>query len=736
MSVTDTPLRRQLEELERRIAAQGCYLTELPAKESDPIRYELLNSKLVEVVTSAHEVARLVSASPMTRELGEVIFGLYTPEGDAVVLSRGLLIHVHTMSRMIKWMIRNGYESSPGFAEGDYYFNNDPYIGGAHCPDQMIVTPIMHDGRLVGWAGGLTHTPETGSTEPGGFVPFARSRFEEGLFLPCVKIAENDEIKRDLEVLVERSVRSPIYWLTDNRAKMTGIRMIREQVGELLAEFGPDYFTRASREYIEDAYRAARRRIQTVLAPGRYREVSWRGSVMPGEERLLHGPVEVTVRRDGHLDIDFTGMSPAGRHPFQGTLPTLEGLVMNVIIQHLFYDLKHNEGVLMATRLKVPEGSAGNPPSFMYPTALWGITYGAGLAAGQALSRAYYARGYREEVHATSALSTGYTAGGTDHYGRPFGAHNFEFAAAGLFATGVMDGLDTAGVEFNPEGEMGDAEIWEQILPPVYLAREIHVDGGGFGRYRGGNGVFSLYMVTDSGDLEIGSFGSAPIFSAPGLMGGYPAGALYMWVGSRTDLGRLIETGAALPAGEGENPERPDFVDALEADWELFRGANRLARPARDHDVFTAMSGDGGGFGDPLERDPASVARDLANGVTTRWTAEHVYGVALGEDGEVDEEATRGLRARIRRERLERALPADEYRARVRRELLEEELPAPSGRMYQDVVNFSPEWRRHFLDFWGLPDDWEPKVAQPAVSASEPIRFSTRKAGPVEVDRA
>ena len=180
-------------------------------------------------MTSAHEVAKLVSASPMTRELGEIIFGLYTPEGDAVVLSKGLLIHIHTMSRMIKWMIANGYEEDPGFAEGDHYFNNDPYIGGAHCPDQMIVTPIHWDGELIGWAGGLTHTPETGGSSPGGMIPFARSRFDEGLFLPCVKIAEQDRIKRDLEILVERGIRSPIYWLTDNRAKITGIQMIREE---------------------------------------------------------------------------------------------------------------------------------------------------------------------------------------------------------------------------------------------------------------------------------------------------------------------------------------------------------------------------------------------------------------------------------------------------------------------------------------------------------------------------
>jgi acetone carboxylase alpha subunit len=715
-------LKEQMLRQDTFVTREHCYVHDLRLKEGDPVRFEVLNSKLVQSVTSAHEVARLVSASPMTRELGEVIFGLYTPEGDAVVLSRGLLIHVHTMSRMIKWMIAQDFESSPGFAQGDYYFNNDPYIGGSHCPDQMIVTPVFHEGRLVAWAGGLTHTPETGSSDPGGFVPFARSRFEEGLFLPCVKIAENDEIKRDLEILVERSVRSPIYWLTDNRAKMTGVKMIREQVSQLIGDVGIDYFRQVCREYIEDTYRAARRRVIEVLAPGRYREVAWRGSVMPGDERLLHGPVELTVTQDGHLDLDFSGMSPAGRHPFQGTLPTLEGLVMNVIIQHVFYDLKHNEGILMVARLNVPPGSAGDPPDFTYPTALWGIVYGAGLAAGQALSRAYFAKGYREEVHATSALSTGYTAGGTDQYGRIFGAHNFEFSAAGMFATAVLDGLDTAGVEFNPEGEMGDSEIWEQILPPMYLSREIHIDGGGFGRFRGGNGVFSTYMIPESSiDLEIGSFGSAPIFSAPGLMGGYPAGSLYMWVGRHTNLRDIIARGDELAAGEGADPRRPEFYDAIQADWEIYWGANKRSASVDPLDFFTAMSGDGGGFGDPIERDVSLIESDLANGLTSRWTTHHVYGAVVRSDGSVDPDATELFRSEVRNARRARAMPADDYRTLVRANLLQQELPAPTGRMYFDVLDFSEHFRREFSTFWNVEPDWRPRIADQMRIASAPL---------------
>src|SRR5207245_7568848 len=141
-------------------------------------------------------------------------------------------------------------------------------------------------------AGGLTHTPETGGSDPGGFIPFARSRFDEGLFLPCVKVAENDRIKRDLEILVERGIRSPIFWLTDNRAKISGGQMIRNEVKGLIAQFGIEYFVKACREYIEDSRRAAHQRIRDVLYPGRYREPSWRGSVMPGEEVPLHGPGE------------------------------------------------------------------------------------------------------------------------------------------------------------------------------------------------------------------------------------------------------------------------------------------------------------------------------------------------------------------------------------------------------------------------------------------------------------
>src|SRR3990172_5003281 len=161
-------LKEALIAKERSMQENAYYEPALTLKEQDPIRFELLYTKLVHSVLNAREVAALVSASPVVREMGECVFGLYTAEGDAICLSVGIMLHVHTMSRMIKWMIMNDYHEKVGFKEGDYFFNNDPYIGGTPSPDQLIVTPIFYEGELIGWSGGVTHVPETGAVEPGG----------------------------------------------------------------------------------------------------------------------------------------------------------------------------------------------------------------------------------------------------------------------------------------------------------------------------------------------------------------------------------------------------------------------------------------------------------------------------------------------------------------------------------------------------------------------------------------
>jgi N-methylhydantoinase B/oxoprolinase/acetone carboxylase alpha subunit len=702
-----TSLKSRLAEQESRFKSSGAYEADLSIKEQDPIGFEVLFTKLLQVVSNAREVALSISASPATREQGEIIFGLYTPEGDSICLSTGLMIHVHTMSRAIKWMIENDYETTVGLHEGDYFFNNDSFIGGGHPSDQMLITPFYVDGRLEGWVGGLTHVTETGAVEPGAMGSSFTSRFAEGLILPCLKVGEGDQLRRDIDILVDRSVRSSISWLADNRAKLTGLRLIREAVKALIAETGVDVYGKLTREYIEDTLQATREKIRRFLFPGRYREVAWRGVTLPGQETLLHAPCELTLKRDGSIHIDFDGLPSARRQPFQGTLPLFEGMLFNGLIQNVFYDLRYNDGTFLAVELNVPKGTACNPDNIQLPTTLWGPAYGGMMAMAQCVSRAYYAKGYREEVHASGPLTSGNLAGGTDQYGRPFGGQCFEFASSGMYAAAFMDGLDTAFSDFNAEGDMGDAEVWEQQMPQVFLVREIRKDGGGFGKFRGGSGIHSLYIVPKGIEMDMGAFGSPPIFSTAGIMGGYPASALRVWVGRNSNLNELMAAGAQLPSSEGDDPAHPDFVRLVSADWEFIHGQNYPARALPPGSLFSVVSGDGGGYGDPLEREPSFVARDFLNGITTARAVRDVYGVVLdGTTSAVDGPATVELRAAKRRERLSRAVPASEYKRQMRERVLAREFPKPAAALYRDVLSISKKFADEFRAFWELPEDY------------------------------
>lgn len=705
-SVQRAPLKEILARRRRMIEETGRYVEKTPLKDEDPIKFEVFYTKLSQSVNNARELARQVAASPEMREMGESVLGLYTPEGDAICLSPGLMVHVRTMSRAIKWMIDNDYERDVGISPGDIFFNNDPYIGGGHAPDQLVIIPLFHQGELIGWAGGMSHVSEVGAVEPGGMGISMKTRFHEGLYLPCMKIGSNDEFHRDYEILVDRSVRASVWWLLDTRAKMAGVKLMRDAVGALIDEYGLDYYRGVGEEYIEDTRQATVEKIRSVLHPGRYRDVGWRGVDEPDLRVLLHGPAELDIRNDGTIFLNADGVSSAGQHPVQATLPLFEGVLFNSLIQHVFYDTRYNDGTALALDYFVPEGSACNPPDIYHATALWGPAFAGGVAANQSVSRAYYANGYLEEVHSCNAQVNALIAGGTDLFGRRFAGWNMEMCASGAHATAFMDGNDTALAEFNAEGDSGDAEVWETALPLTYIGRRIRTDGGGFGRHRGGSGLLSIYMTPEVDKLEVGSFGGAPIFTSPGLMGGYPAPLCTVYVVRNTDLRERICKRRPLPNAEGD-PEEPDWTKLVDGDVEVVKGGNYIARPIEPYSVYTQPSGDGSGYGDVLERNPQHVARDVANGVNSRRTAESVYGVVLGDDCEIDTKATAKRRDQMRRKRLEHAIPASEYKKQMRERVYSGDLPSVAKNLYRDLLANSAKFRGEFLAFWDLPEDFQ-----------------------------
>ncbi|HLB95210.1 MAG TPA: hydantoinase B/oxoprolinase family protein, partial [Nitrospiria bacterium] len=211
----DRMLRRQKD------LAEGRYPS-LELHEKDTIKWEILYTRLLGMVQEGRETARLVSSSPQVREFGECVFCVFTPEGDAVAFSRGILLHFASFSATIKWMLSMDYEDDPGFKEGDIFCNNDPQIGGAHSADVATIQPVFYKGRLVAWVGGLTHVMEVGGTEPGGTAPSALSRYDDGLMYCAQKVGENDKFFKDYHINISRNTRDGKWWILDDLAKLVG----------------------------------------------------------------------------------------------------------------------------------------------------------------------------------------------------------------------------------------------------------------------------------------------------------------------------------------------------------------------------------------------------------------------------------------------------------------------------------------------------------------------------------
>jgi acetone carboxylase alpha subunit len=274
-----------------------------------------------------------------------------------------------------------------------------------------------------------------------------------------------------------------------------------------------------------------------------------------------------------------------------------------------------------------------------------------------------------------------------------------------------MEGIDCGYVGWNPESDMGNVEIWEMILPILYLGRRIWRDSPGAGKYRGGATYSSLLMVHKTPLYNVVStIHSDKVFDNQGMCRGYPGPtAKFEYVSRNTDLRERIAQKRPLPHVEGD-PRRPDLSTRVGGDFKVVDGVF-LEQPLRSGDLFQFFYNTGGGYGDPIERDPKAVRRDLDNGIQSIEIAASVYCVVARFDAGakshvIDADATRASRAKCREERAARAVPVRQWVAAQQQRLLRSDLGREVKEMYNDVFGFSERWSREFREFWKLPDDF------------------------------
>ncbi|HVW67881.1 MAG TPA: hydantoinase B/oxoprolinase family protein, partial [Steroidobacteraceae bacterium] len=534
----------------------------------------------------------------------------------------------------------------------------DTFYAGVHNADMGLAVPVFHEGRLICFVGAAVHTGEAGGNEPGGTSPSARSKYDEGLLVPPIKIGENYQLKEDLLTMLAAMTRDPRTLILDIKARLAAVRIAQRRVIEVVQDKGADAVIGGLRRILKMTGEAARRKV-AQLNDGTYRQPRFLDSVgtEPGLTRI-----NLTVRKRGErITLDFEGTSPAAPdRPINCFYQGMIGLSCVYFCGWLFHDLPANNGLLEAIDWSFPDDSMvnahGDVSTSLAPLVQVCFTQGMFLCGARMTFT-------HDPQRSVAAWFSGFAIpvfGGLNQRGEPIADITPEINATGGGARCDMDGVDAAGAFFATMSDCGDVETTEEDRPFLYLFRNFFQSSYGHGRFRGGAGVGLGLMVHNSRFLALGAMGAGVRFPTTlGLFGGYAVPPTFVQYVNGSNMSQLFANGGST---------RPTALEDIygannpETGERHFHDVNMTVRPFANGDTYYIAIGGGGGFGDPLERDPASVVRDLRTGIVTVWAAENVYQIVVEPRSlTLDVEATARRRSEARRARLKRGRPYAEF---------------------------------------------------------------------------
>jgi N-methylhydantoinase B len=611
----------------------------------DPITFEVLRHRLWMINDEQGRVAAQVSGSPAVYEAKDFNTSLLTPEGESLYVG----IYTTRLSLCLNFAVKAviaQLADEVGIEDGDAFVTNDPWSGAAHMNDILMVAPIFRDGRLVCWTGLAMHETDVGGPNPGSFTVGTPDVFGEAPLIPPFKMVERGKIRTDLENWVIRNSRTARVNGLNLRARVAAINRTRERLQELLDEHGVDVFMETQRRILELARDSFARRLRG-LPDGTWAAEGFLDH--DGNDNRLYRIRLKMTKAGERLTFDFRGTDPQARGSVNCTRVGLESGTVSAILPMLCYDMPWSPGGIMPLiEFVSDEGTINNA---RHPAGVSMATVAATFATSQIASQAIGKMLACSDLAPTEAQANwspawqGTTMAGRHENGMPFTAVLLDQGGGGG-GRAWRDGPDTGGLAGVPAMGIANVETYEKEYPILYVYRRQAADTGGPGLHRGG--VATELMIVphrNEGpiDLTVLTHGASQP-EGQGLYGGCPSSVQV----------RIVLRGADVRArfADGIVPAAAEQVGCREFGT---LAAKQRTRVEADDAVVMAMAG-GGGFGDPLLRDPAAVLRDVQQGVCSEIVAREVYGVGFAADrSAVAAEATAALRAGIRKARLHEA---------------------------------------------------------------------------------
>jgi N-methylhydantoinase B len=570
-----------------------------------------------------------VGGTVNTTQMRDYMAALYLANGDVLSAGESMARHAACAGFAVKRIIERFGEES-GIYPDDVFLLNDPYLAAIHQSDMYVISPIHYKNQLMAWSATFVHVMDVGAMSPGGNSPGATEICQEGLRIPGIKLLERGKLRKDVFDTILNMTRQPVMVGLDLKCEIAANHVAKARMAEMFEQYGPELLQSVSAEMIRYSESILRKRIQEIP------DGMWTDSGAIQADETWN--VTLTLQKKGdRLIFDFTGSDKQARRGINLPYHATFGACFESVLATLGYDLPRNHGAFAPMELIAPVGTVVNvqepgPVSLNTTSGLKTVQYLSGSVLMQMLATS---ERWKEEL---MALNLGFRLArhaGLNQYGRYYVSTLMEPSGTG--ATSHGDGMNSGGPL-----SCHNVEWVELNFPLLYLFRRDLKDGAGAGKFRGGAGAESAFTIHDApeGKIRGVAFGVAGLRnSGQGLFGGYPGAPSLLVLWERTKLRECIQE-RRYPESMPDLGGRPTLLPYCEFDL-------------KEDDVLYLRAGSGGGYGDPLEREPDLVVKDVINGLLSPEIARDVYGIVLDEQtGQVDLAATQKLRTTMREERL------------------------------------------------------------------------------------